>query len=103
MKPALWKFVAKTGIQQKKLGSWNGYLHILRIQLCTKYLGFGDGETYPFESDHGTQLNGTIVEGNTYLEKPLIDWRYLISVLFYRYQLPMSRRWICLLIHSKRK
>ena len=48
-------------------------LHILRIQLCTKYLGFGDGETYPFESGHGTQLNGTIVEGNTYLEKPLID------------------------------
>ena len=41
----------------------------LRIQLCTKYLGFGDGETYPFESDHGTQLNGTIVEGNTQRKK----------------------------------
>ena len=33
------------------------------------YLGFGDGETYPFESDHGTELNGTIVEGNTQREK----------------------------------
>ena len=33
------------------------------------YLGFGDGETYPFESDHGTQLNGTIVEGNTQRKK----------------------------------
>ena len=39
--------------------------HILRIKLYIHYLGFGDGETYPFESDHGTQLNGTIVEGNT--------------------------------------
>merc|ERR1719400_2160090 len=29
---------------------------------CFSYTGFGDGETYPFESDHGTQLNGTIVE-----------------------------------------
>ena len=26
-------------------------------------LGFGDGEEYPFEEDHGTNTNGTIAEG----------------------------------------
>ena len=27
------------------------------------YLGFGDGEEYPFDQDHGTQTNGTIAKG----------------------------------------
>ena len=26
-------------------------------------LGFGDGEEYPFEQDHGTQTNGAVAEG----------------------------------------
>ena len=43
----------------------------MRSDFCC-CLGFGDGEEYPFEEDHGTNTNGTIAEGkiqisNTYI------------------------------------
>ena len=68
MKPAFYQFVAKNGIQQKKTTSSKWVPTQIRNYII-HYLGFGDGETYPFESDHGTQLNGTIVEGNTQRKK----------------------------------
>lgn len=31
---------------------------------CFAFTGFGDGEEYPFDQDHGTQTNGTIAKGH---------------------------------------
>ena len=62
------KVFGKNGIQKKNLTQLKWVLTFIKNQNI-HYLGFGDGETYPFESDHGTQLNGTIVEGNTQRKK----------------------------------
>ena len=85
----LWNFVAKTGIQQKNLNSWNGYLHKLGITLYTiQDLVM----VKPILLNLIMELNWmALLLKVTHREKFWIHDTYLISVLFYRHQLPMSR------------
>ena len=62
----------------------------LFVQVC-RYdfsfcLGFGDGEEYPFDQDHGTQTNGTIAKGRISfsVENHISSNSWLVSPNFWK-------------------